>query len=146
VIINGTGGTLPLSASWLFLGQRFVVDSYVFSNVTFDRVVHGALPKRMLPNPLDVAYAALGNDQAISLLGDDLTTHGYAPELEATRVLVDQYDTTFWEANPLHPLARGAAHALARRRAHRRGERPARRSPRLGLGTAPPEHAARVLG
>jgi hypothetical protein len=99
VIMNGTSGTLPLSASWLFLGQRFVVDSYVFSNVTFDRVVHGALPKRMLPNPLDVAYAALDNDQAISLLGPDLAAHGYAPDLETTRVLVDQYDGTFWQAN-----------------------------------------------
>jgi hypothetical protein len=99
VIINGTGGTLPLSASWLFLGQRFVVDSYVFSNVTYDRVIHAGLPKRMLPNPLDVAYAALGNDQAVSLLTDDLVTHGYAPELEATRLLVDQYAPDFWQAN-----------------------------------------------
>jgi hypothetical protein len=113
VIMNGTSGTLPLSASWLFLGQRYVVDSHVFSNVTFDRVPPSskAVP-RMLPNPLDVAYAALANDQAISLLRDDLTTHEYAPALEAMRTLVGQYDGTFWHAN-LYNEWLGALRALS---------------------------------
>ncbi|HEX3694207.1 MAG TPA: DUF3160 domain-containing protein [Polyangia bacterium] len=112
VIMNGTNGTLPLSASWLFLGQRFVVDSYVFSNVTYDRVQHPPAPLRMLPNPLDAAYAALANDQAIALLGDDLTKHAYAPDLEAMRLLVGQYDDTFWHAN-LYNEWLGALRALS---------------------------------
>jgi len=112
VIISGVDKTLPLSAVWLFLGQRYVVDSHVFSNVTFDRVLHDGVPKRMLPNALDVAYAALGNDQAVSLLGDDLQRHAYAPDLETTRVLVDQYDGTFWHAN-LYNEWLGALRALS---------------------------------
>src|SRR6185436_642162 len=80
---------------------------------TFDRVNHeGAIAKRMLPNALDVAYAALHNDQAISLLGDDLQRHAYAPDLETMRVLVDQYDETFWHAN-LYNEWLGALRALS---------------------------------
>jgi hypothetical protein len=113
VIISGVGQTLPLSAVWLFLGQRYVVDSHVFSNVTFDRVNHpDGVARRMLPNALDVAYAALHNDQAISLLGDDLQRHAYAPDLETMRVLVDQYDATFWHAN-LYNEWLGALRALS---------------------------------
>lgn len=112
IIINGTGGTLPLARSFLFLGQRYVVDSHVFSNVVFDRVNHPPAPARMLPNPLDVAYAALGNDQAVSLLADDLATHAYAPDLEAMRVLVGQYDGGFWGAN-LYNGWLGALRALS---------------------------------
>ena len=92
------GGTLPLSASWFFLGQRYVVDSNVFSNVTFDRVPKRE-PPRMLPDPLDVAYAALANDQSVALLSADLARHEYAPALEAVRLLVGKYDDSFWHAN-----------------------------------------------
>jgi hypothetical protein len=99
VVINGTNGTLPLARSFLFLGQRYVVDSHVLSNVVYDRVLHAGVPKRMLPDPLDVAYGALGNDQAVSLLAGDLSTHGYAPDLEAMRVLVDDHPASFWGAN-----------------------------------------------
>jgi hypothetical protein len=112
VILSGVDGTLPLSSVWLFLGQRYVVDSHVFSNVTFDRVSHPGAAPRMLPNPLDVAYAALRNDQAVSLLGDDLARHAYAPDLETMRVLVDQYDGSFWHAN-LYNEWLGALRALS---------------------------------
>jgi hypothetical protein len=111
VIISGVGGTLPLSAVWLFLGQRYVVDSHVFSNVTYDRVQAGPKP-RMLPNALDVAYAALHNDHAVSLMADDLQRHGHAPDLETMRVLVDEYDGTFWHAN-LYNEWLGALRALS---------------------------------
>jgi hypothetical protein len=111
VIITGAADTLPLSAVWLFLGQRYVVDSHVFSNVTFDRVRPDPAP-RMLPNALDVAYAALRNDQAISLMGDDLQRHKHAPHLETMRVLVDEYDGAFWHAN-LYNEWLGALRALS---------------------------------
>jgi hypothetical protein len=111
-IINNTNGTLPLSTVWLFLGQRYVVDSHVFSNVVFDRVLHDDKPQRLMPNPLDVAYAALRNDQAISLLSADLTKYGYAPELETTRALVDEHGTAFWHAN-LYNEWLGALRALS---------------------------------
>lgn len=114
VLVNDTpdNHTLPLSRVWLFLGQRYVVDSHVFSNVVYDRVVHDGLPLRMLPSSLDVAYAALKNDQAIALLRDDLTKHGYAPELETTRALVDEHVGAFWHAN-LYNEWLGALRALS---------------------------------
>lgn len=74
-MINGLNqGRLPLSFSFALLGQRYVLDSHVFSNVVYDRVAGGRV-MRMMPSPLDVAFAALGNNQAASLL---------APELESS--------------------------------------------------------------
>ncbi len=99
IMINGMGkGTLPLSASFAFLGQRYVLDSHVFSNVVYDRVAGGGV-MRMLPKPLDVAFAALGNNQAAALLSDELQAYAYAPDLAAMRVLADTHPPEFWQAN-----------------------------------------------
>lgn len=96
IMINGVGqGTMPLSSSFAFLGQRYVVDSHVFSNVVYDRVQHGE-QFRMMPATLDVAYAALGNDDAIRFLVPELTQFQYAPDLEAMRVLVDAHGDDYW--------------------------------------------------
>jgi hypothetical protein len=91
--------TLPLDATFMFFGQRYVLDSHVFSNVVFDRVKPSGSPRRMLPDPLDIAYAALGNDQAASLLAGDLTKHKYAPNLEQMRILANEHSAAFWDAN-----------------------------------------------
>ncbi|MGK3986151.1 DUF3160 domain-containing protein [Sorangium sp. So ce136] len=99
IMINGLGkGTLPLSSSFAMLGQRYVVDSHVFSNVVYDRVQGGTV-KRMMPNPLDVGFAALGNDQAGLLLGSELGQYRYAPDLHMMRVLVDAHPADFWSKN-----------------------------------------------
>ena len=90
----GAEGTLPLSASFAFFGQRYTVDSHVFSNVVYDRV-----DTRVLPDPLDAAFAALGNDQAVALLSDELTEHPYAPDLSAMRVLVDAHPDEYWQGS-----------------------------------------------
>jgi hypothetical protein len=95
-----TAATLPLDRSFAFLGQRYVVDSHVFSEVTYDRV----LPKdghkaRYLPDPLDAAYAALGNSAALPLLKADLDLHGHAPQLERVRTLIDANEPEFWQEN-----------------------------------------------
>lgn len=98
-MVNGVGAeTLPLSSSFAFFGQRYVIDSHVFSNVVYDRVTRGPTT-RWMPNPLDVAYAALGNDQAGMLLHDELETYGYAPELSAMRTIADSEPGSFWEQN-----------------------------------------------
>jgi hypothetical protein len=98
-MINGLGqGTLPLSSSFALLGQRYVVDSHVFSNVVYDRVQGGSV-KRMMPNPLDVGFAALGNDQAGLLLDPELSQWSYAPDLHMMRVLVDAHPQEFWGKN-----------------------------------------------
>ncbi len=87
-------GPWPLDATFLFMGQRYVFDSHVLSNVVYDRA-----PRRMMPNPLDVAYAALANDQAASLLAPELAASGYAPQLESIRALGDAHGQAFWDAN-----------------------------------------------
>lgn len=100
VMINGTasGFTLPLSSTFLLLGQRYVLDSHVFSNVVYDRAGGGAV-MRMMPDPLDVAFAALGNDQAGALLSDQLRRYPYARDLHAMRVLADAHDAAYWGEN-----------------------------------------------
>jgi hypothetical protein len=100
-------GPWPLDAVFLFFGQRYTLDSHVFSNVVYDRVA-----KRMMPNPLDVAYAALGNDQAARLLEPELRKYPYAPALESMRRLSDEHGETFWSAN-LYNLWQGALRALS---------------------------------
>jgi hypothetical protein len=94
---DAPSGTSPLPSTFLLLGQRYVVDSHVFSNVVYDRVRRQ--PIRLMPNPLDVAFAALKNDQAAALLGSELDTYGYAPELAQTRILIDANESEFWSAN-----------------------------------------------
>ena len=114
IMINGLGeGTMPLSSTFLLLGQRYVVDSHVFSNVVYDRVQGGKV-KRMMPDPLDVAFAALGNDHAGLLLGDELERFGYASDLESMRLLVDAHGEEFWNAN-LYNLWMGALRELSNR-------------------------------
>jgi hypothetical protein len=88
-------GTLPLHRTFLVFGQRYTVDSHVFSNVVYDRLA--AL--RMMPDPLDAAFAALGNDQAGILLDRELRKYSYAPSLASMRVLVDAHGDAFWGEN-----------------------------------------------
>lgn len=111
-MVNGMGsGTLPLSSTFLLLGQRYVVDSHVFSNVVYDRVNAGAT-RRMMPDPLDAAFAALGNDDAARLLADELDQYGYAADLAAMRVLVDAHGEDFFNRN-LYNLWLRALRALS---------------------------------
>jgi len=112
IMINGTGqGTMPLSSSFALFGQRYVVDSHVFSNVVYDRVQNGAV-KRMMPDPLDAAFAALGNDHAGALLAPQLEQYHYAPDLLAMRVLVDAHPADYWDKN-LYNLWLGGLRALS---------------------------------
>jgi hypothetical protein len=100
VLQNQHQKTWPLDATFLFMGQRYVFDAHVMSNVVYDRVVNDDPNKvRMMPSPLDVAYAALGNDQAVGLLAPELDAHPYAPALERMRLLGDQHGDAFWQAN-----------------------------------------------
>jgi hypothetical protein len=97
VMRRGAGGasTFPLSLSFALLGQRYTVDSHVFSNVVYDRVA-----TRVVPDPLDVAFAALGNDQALAYLGDELDVEaGYPGELSAMRFLIDEHPEPYWQGS-----------------------------------------------
>jgi len=95
MVNDGTVPTLPLSRSFLMFGQRYVADSHVFSEVVFDRI-----PNRYMPSPLDAAFAALGNNQALALEQSELSTYGALPgALGAMRYLIDSHDDEFWGAN-----------------------------------------------
>ncbi|HXS18239.1 MAG TPA: DUF3160 domain-containing protein [Polyangiaceae bacterium] len=92
---DAPGGTFPLNVSFALLGQRYTVDSHVFSRTVFDRVA-----TRVLPSSLDVAFAALGNNQALSLLGSELEDEpGLAGALSTMRALVDAHDTSYWQSS-----------------------------------------------
>ena len=82
---------IPASAFLLF-GQRFIIDSYVFSSVVFDRTK----TCRLLPSSLDPMFA-LGNDAAAQLLQNEITKYDYGSNLAALRYLIDSYGTEFWK-------------------------------------------------
>ncbi len=88
------GPTLPLNVSFALFGQRYVVDSHVFSQVVFDRV-----KTRVMPHPLDAAFAALGNNHALTLLTDEMAEHEYASNLAAMRRLVDAHPAQSWQSS-----------------------------------------------
>ncbi|HEU5076363.1 MAG TPA: DUF3160 domain-containing protein, partial [Polyangiaceae bacterium] len=90
----GSDDTFPLNASFALFGQRYVIDSHVFSNVVYDRTA-----RRVVPNPLDVAFAALKNDHAVSLLASELDTWGYAAELAAVRTIADGHPDSYWNSS-----------------------------------------------
>jgi hypothetical protein len=87
--------TLPLHRAFLVFGQRYAIDSHVLSNVVYDRVP----AKRMMPTPLDAAFAALKNDQAGVMLDAELRAYPYAPNLAAMRVLIDAHGQEVWDSN-----------------------------------------------
>lgn len=88
-------GKLPVS--FKLLGQKFLIDSYVMSEVVYDRIIYnGDKIHRPLPDPLDV-LAVLGNEDAIALLEDEMEEYKYAYKISALKYLVDTYDEDFWE-------------------------------------------------
>lgn len=86
-----------LPISYKLLGQKFIIDSYIFSQVVYDRVYHNDVEVfRMMPDPLDIMFV-LGNEDALPLLEEELEKYHYAYKLEELRYLVDAYDNDFWE-------------------------------------------------
>lgn len=95
-----TAPQIVLPRVYLLLGQRFTLDSYVFNNVTYDRVQNlqtGAKVKRMLPSELDVQFV-LGNDAAAAHLEPELDSYGYQGILHEMRFLADAHPADFWDA------------------------------------------------
>jgi len=92
---DGTVKTLPLNRSFLLFGQRYVADSHVLSELVYDRIQN-----RLMPSPLDAAFAAFGNNQALALERGELDAYPELPGAAAAmRFLVDSHDRSFWEAN-----------------------------------------------
>jgi len=88
----------PASAFLLF-GQRFVVDSYVMSQVVYDRIKHnGYAICRLFPSSLDPLFA-LGNDAALQLLKPELEEYHYSYILAGLRYLFDNYSDDYWKSS-----------------------------------------------
>jgi len=84
------------ASSFLLMGQRFVIDSYVTGSVVYDKIVYqNEQVRRMLPSTLDVLFA-LGNDASGQLLVPELDRYHYATNLAALRYLVEAYEPQFW--------------------------------------------------
>jgi len=102
IMLNGVGSELPRPRSFALLGQRYVLDSHVFSNVVFDRVNGDPTHPRLMPSPLDAAFAAFGNDQAGALLDPELRAYaktGYPSALAQMRLLSDEHPDRYWQSS-----------------------------------------------
>ncbi len=90
---------VPPPSMFQLFGQRYIIDSFVLSQVVFDSILfHNRKQQRMMPSGLD-ALAALGNNEAIPLLSDDLHKWNYSANLMASREYVDLHEPAFWKAN-----------------------------------------------
>lgn len=88
----------PPSAFLLF-GQRFMVDSFIMSNVVYDKIIfQDRKIWRDLPSSLDALFV-LGNNAALPLLKAELDEFKYAANLNALRFLIDSYKTDFWQSS-----------------------------------------------
>lgn len=88
---------IKTASSFLLLGQRFVIDSYVMGDVVYDKILFNNVPvMRMLPSSLDVLFAE-GNSAAAQLLQSDLDKYKYSSNLAALRYLIDSYGQDFWQ-------------------------------------------------
>ena len=84
--------------SFMLLGQRFAIDSYIITNLVFDRlIVEGEIVQRPLPSPLDI-MAVLGNEHATRHLQVELLQYGYEANLEQLSTVSNGLDPSFWDS------------------------------------------------
>jgi len=79
-----------LPVTYKLSGQRFIIDSYIFTNLVYDRVKF-----RMMPDPLDVLIC-IGNNDAIDLMQDEIEEYDYAKNLASMRYLVERKEKEYW--------------------------------------------------
>ncbi len=89
----------PPPSVFQIFGQRFILDSFVLSQVVFDSIVYkNQKQERYAPTGLDV-MAAFGNKDAIPLLEPELRKWNYSANLLAAKEFVDLHEPAFWKAN-----------------------------------------------
>jgi hypothetical protein len=98
-----------LPRSFTFLGQKFVLDSWVTAKIVADDVFWDERKvQRRVPSCLDVAFAALGNDQVVPDLVMRMNNRAgrefrdglnYQHNLAAVRRIVDAQDSAMWDEN-----------------------------------------------
>jgi hypothetical protein len=92
VASTGAGSPAPSPHAVELIPQRFLMDGYLSTTVTFDRIVaRGKTVRRYLASGLDI-MAMLGNDDAVRLLRPELELYPYAGNLRAARQLVADTD------------------------------------------------------
>jgi hypothetical protein len=102
-------GKLVLPHSFTFLGQRFVIDSWVTSKMVYDDIRwDGGAVMRRIPSCLDVSFAVFANDHAVPLLVERMTNNkgrefrdglNYQHNLAATRAVIDAKPASMWQEN-----------------------------------------------
>ena len=110
---------LKLPRSFTVCGQKFVMDSWAFSQLVYDRVlwspddlpyIIGGKVVRRKTSCLDMAFSVLGNDQVVpDLVARMLAINGepfrdgphlpYQHNLLALRQVIDQQDPSVWTNN-----------------------------------------------
>jgi hypothetical protein len=96
-----------LPVSFTVLGQRFIPDSWALAKVVADEIFwDGKKVQRRVPSGLDVAFAVLGNNQAVPMLVERMTTASgrkfrdglnYQHNLAAVRAVFDDRPIDFWD-------------------------------------------------
>lgn len=83
--LTGLEPELVLDKGFRFMGQRFVPDAYIFTNLTYDRVSDPG-NRRGLPMGLDL-FAAMGSERAYQLLErmGETEYQGYPEKMEKLR-------------------------------------------------------------
>lgn len=99
----------PIPQVFAFFPQRFTVDSWVLSQLVFDRARYEGMPvEREIPSGVDVAFSALGNDAAAAVLARRIEDKDGVPErdglpiqasLLATRAVIDARPPEAWTKN-----------------------------------------------
>lgn len=90
--------TTQVPLSFQVFGQRFLLDSFVLSNVVYDSIhYHGEEPERAMPNGLDVA-AALGNDEAVFFDKAEIDKFKHGSNLLALRRVIEKRTPQAWNA------------------------------------------------
>lgn len=95
-ILNDSAVPIGRPVSFLLLGQRFAIDSYISGNLVYDRLlVNGEIVERPLPNPLEIMYA-LGNNQAAPHLVEEINQYGHQNNLVALQTIVNELPADYW--------------------------------------------------
>ncbi len=104
-----TSHPVALPRSFTLMGQKFTLDSWALGQTVCDRVLwEGEKVTRRVPSCLDVAFAVLGNDQAVPELVTRLRDKEgrvyrdglpYQHNLAALRAVLDAQDESVWDAS-----------------------------------------------
>jgi hypothetical protein len=130
----------PEPVALSFAAQRATPDAVVLSRVSYDRL---AVRRMMLPRPLDAAYGALGNDQALALLGPELAALRLRDRARGRPRAGRRARAAATGKEACTPRWLAALRALSPSDALDAPRHPAPRDDHRSVGRAPAQHAAR---